>query len=172
MRSTTLTRRSLTVRTGMAAVAAFSALGLAACGGDTAGTEAGADVADVVEEEPLEEGPFEGPYDTAFYEDMDSYVGQGVVLSADVNDVITPSAFTIAGTDDTAVEALLVVGATENNELAPETTVEVTGTVQQAFVLTEVEDELGIDLDDALFEEWEQEPYVMADDVEVLQNVD
>lgn len=172
MRSTTLNRRSRSVRTGVAAFAAVSTLGLTACGGDTAGTEAGADVADVAEDAPLADGPYEGAYDSAFYDDIDSYVGQEVVLSADVNEVITPTAFTIAGTDDTAVEAVLVVGATEDDELAPETTVEVTGTVQEAFALTEVEEELGVDLDDTLFEDWEDERYVMAEDVAVLENVD
>jgi hypothetical protein len=118
------------------------------------------------------EGPYDGIYDTAFYEGLDSYVGEEVTLSADVNEVITPEAFSIAGTDDTSVEALLVVGATGDTELAPETTVGVTGTVQEAFVVTEVEEELGGDLDDALFAEWEQEPYVVADDVEVLENAE
>ena len=169
---TSLTRRSLAVRTGVAAFAAASTLGLTACGGDTAGTEAGADVEDVTEEEPLEDGPYDGVYDTAFYEDINTWVGQEVVLSADVNEVITPTAFTIAGTDDTSVEPLLVVGATENNGLAAETTVEVTGTVQEAFVVTEVEEELGIDLDDALFEEYAEENYVVAENVEVLETVD
>ncbi|TFV57714.1 hypothetical protein E4P41_14095 [Geodermatophilus sp. DF01-2] len=169
---TTLASKPRSVRAAVVAVAAFSTVGLSACGGDTAGTEAGTDVEDIVEEEPAADGLFEGVYDTAFYDEIDSYVGQEVVLSADVNEVITPTAFTIAGTDDTSVEALLVVGATENNELAPETTVEVTGTVQQAFVITEVEEEFGIDLDDELFVDWEQEPYVVADTVEVLENVD
>ena len=66
----------------------------------------------------------------------------------------------------------VVVGATGDAQLSPETTVEVTGTVQQAFVVTEVEEELGVNLDDALFAEWEQEPYVVADSVEVIENVD
>jgi hypothetical protein len=178
----TLSSTPRTARAAVVAVAALSAVGLSACGGDTAGTEAGADVEDVVEEEPaeeepaeeepLEDGPYEGVYDTAFYDGVDTYVGEEVVLSADVNEVITPESFTIAGTDDTSVEALLVVGATGDTELAPETTVGVTGTVQEAFVVTEVEEELGVDLDDALFAEWEQEPYVVADDVEVLENAE
>ncbi|MGY1683199.1 hypothetical protein [Geodermatophilus sp. SYSU D01176] len=168
---TTLGSTPKGIRTAVAAVAAVSTLGLTACS-DTAGSEAGADVEDVVEEEALEEEPFEGPYDTEFHEGVDEYVGEQVTLSADVNEVITPEAFTIAGTDDTTVEALLVVGATGNAQLAPETTVEVTGTVQEPFVVTEVEEELGVDLDDALFAEWEQEPYVVADSVEVLENVD
>ena len=173
----TLSSTPRTARAAVAAVAALSALGLSACGGDTAGTEAGADVEDVVEEEPLEEepaaaGPYDGVYDSAFYDEVDSYVGEEVVLSADVNEVITPESFTIAGTDDTSVEALLVVGATGDTELAPETTVGVTGTVMESFVVTDVEDELGVDLDDALFTDWEQEPYVVAEDVAVLENAE
>lgn len=173
----TLSSTPRTARAAVAALAALSAVGLSACGGDTAGTEAGADVEDVTaeepaEEEPLEDGPYEGVYDTAFYDGVDGYVGEEVVLSADVNEVITPESFTIAGTDDTSVEALLVVGATGDTQLAPETTVEVTGTVMESFVLTDVEDELGVDLDDALFTEWEQEPYVVAEDVEVLENAE
>ena len=160
------------VRTAAVAVAAVSTLGLSACGGDTAGTEAGADVEDVVEEEPLEDGPYDGVYDSAFSDEVDGYAGEEVTLSADVNEVITPEAFTIAGTDDTSVEALLVVGATGDTELVPETTVGVTGTVMESFVLTDVEADLGVDLDDALFAEWEQEPYVMAESVDVLENAE
>ncbi len=58
------------------------------------------------------------------------------------------------------------------NELETELTVEVTGTVMEAFVLTDVEDGLGVDLDDALFEDFEDERYVMAEGVEILDNVD
>lgn len=171
MRSTLINRPGRT-RKAAAALLAASTLGLTACSG-TAGDEAGTDVEDIVEDDAAAaDGPFEGPYDTAFYEDLDSYAGEEVTLSADVNEVITETAFTIAGTDDTTVEALLVVGATEVADLAPEVTVEVTGTVQQAFVLEEAEEELGIDLDDALFDEWEQEPYVVAETVEILEAVD
>ncbi len=159
------------IRTAVAAFAAVSTIGLTACG-DTAGSEAGADVEDVAEEEAINEGAYGGPYDPDFYEGVEDYLGEQVTLSADVNEVITPEAFTIAGTDDTSVEALLVVGATGDAQLAPEATVEVTGTVQETFVVTEVEEELGVDLDDALFTEWEQETYVVADSVEILENVD
>ncbi|GAB3349395.1 hypothetical protein [Modestobacter lapidis] len=178
-------KRPVAVRTTVAAFAAVSTLGLAACGG-TAGDEEGADVADVAQEDVVEEdvteedaagedvatGPFEGPYDSAFYDEVDSYVGEEVVLSADVNEVLSPMSFTIAGTDDTTVESLLVVGAGEDNQLAPETTVEVTGTVEESFVIEDVEEQLGVDLEDELFTDFDQEPYVMAGNVEVLENVD
>jgi hypothetical protein len=166
---TTLRTRTGAPRAAVAVVAATAALGLTACS-DTAGSEEGADVADVVEEEPLDD--FDGPYDSDFADDIDDYEGTKVTLSADVNEVITPDAFTIAGTDDTTVEALLVVGAEQDDELAPETTVEVTGTVHDSFVLADVEEELGDLGDDALFADWEEEPYVVADDVEVLEHVD
>jgi hypothetical protein len=42
----------------------------------------------------------------------------------------------------------------------------------ESFVLTDGEDELGVDLDDALSTDWEQEPYVVAEDVEVLENAE
>ncbi|MGY1780621.1 hypothetical protein [Geodermatophilus sp. SYSU D01036] len=138
-------------------------MGLAACGTDTAGAGAGPDVADV----PLIEEPYIGPYDTSFAAEVDTRVGQVVSLSADVAQVLTPEAFTIAAADDPTVEELLVVGATGDTALSPEKTVEVTGTVQESFTVREAEAELRADLDDALFAEWEQEPYLIADSVEV-----
>jgi hypothetical protein len=44
--------------------------------------------------------------------------------------------------------------------------------VHDSFVLADVEEELGDLGDDALFADWEEEPYVVADDVEVLEHVD
>ncbi|MGY1608429.1 hypothetical protein [Geodermatophilus sp. SYSU D00700] len=169
MRTTPTTPKS--VRVAVAAFAAVSTVGLSACS-DTAGSETGTDVEDVVEEESAVAEAYEGPYDTDFHEGLGEYTSEQVTLSADVDEVITPEAFTIAGADDTTVDSLLVVGAAGDAQLSPETTVEVTGTVQERFVIAEAEEDLGVDLDDALFAEWEQEPYVVADDVEVLENVD
>lgn len=162
-------------RTAVAGVFAVSALSLTACSEDTAGPETGTDVEDVQEEDVVEEdveedvaadGPYDGLYDTAFYDDINSYVGEEVTLSADVNEVISSSSFTIAGTDDTDVEALLVVSATEVTDLEPDLTVAVTGTVEQAFDLTTVEEDLGVDLDDDLYDAWDQEPYLVASSVD------
>lgn len=163
------------VRTAAGGVLAFSALSLAACG-DTAGPETGTDVEDVneaaEEEEVAANEPYEGAYDTGFYDQIPDIEGQTATVSADVNEIIDPSAFTIAGTDDTSVDELLVVSATEVSGLQPDLTVAVTGTVHTDFDLPTVEEELGVDLDDALFEEYEQQAYISATSVDTSVTAD
>lgn len=144
---------------------AVSALSLTACGSDTAGAETGTDVEDI-QEEPAVAEPYDGVYDTAFYEGVESYDGEEVTVSADINEIISPTSFTIAGTDDTTVEPLLIVHDGTLQELAPDLTVAVTGTVHRTFDLPTVEDEIGLDFDDALFEEWEAEPYIEASKID------
>lgn len=93
---------------------------------------------------------------------MDVREGQTVTVSANVNEIITPEAFTIAGTEDTTVDPLLVLHKDAEPELKPELTVKVTGTVHVAFDLPAVEKDLDVDLDDALFEDWDGKPYLQA----------
>ena len=161
---TTRPLRATTPRTAAAVLAAATALGLAACGD----SEPAADTDDVPAYEALEGSPYEGRYEADFLESIDDYAGEEVTLTAAVEEVIGPDAFTISGTEDTYVEALLVVGAEQAAELSPGAAVEISGTVRDGFETADVEDELGVDLDDPLFEEWEQEPYLAADDIEVL----
>ena len=136
-----------TTRSRTAVLGAAAAVALTACGGDTAGPEVGTTVGDV-------------------QADPAAYEGQEVRVSADVDEVLDPTAFTIAGTDDTSVDPLLVVGAEESNNLEPDLTVAVEGTVRLAFDLTEAEEELGTDLDDALLEGWAGRPYLVAESID------
>lgn len=156
-------------------IAPMAAFGLVGCN-STSGPEEGADVEDIVEEEPVvdeaDTGPYDGVYDQGFYDDVDTYVGEEVTVSADVNEILTPKSFTIAGTDDTTVEALLVLHDTELPEVTPGLTVGVTGTVQEAFDLPTVEEEMGVDLDDAAFEDWDGEPYIEATSVDTSLDAD
>jgi hypothetical protein len=156
-------------------IAPMAAFGLVGCN-STSGTEEGADVEDIVEEEPVvdeaDTGPYDGVYDQGFYDDVDTYIGEEVTVSADVNEILTPMSFTIAGTDDTTVEALLVLHDTELPEVTPGLTVGVTGTVQEAFDLPTVEEEMGVDLDDAAFEDWDGEPYIEATSVDTSLDAD
>lgn len=45
--------------------------------------------------------------------------------------------------------------------------VDVSGTVIETFVLTEAEEELGLDLDDELYPEWEGQSYISANAVSI-----
>lgn len=181
-------KKSLLTRAAMIGAVPALMLGLTAC--STAGEETGADVEDVNElaeegeenlEEGLEEGdeeeavdgPFDGPFDDDFYADIDDlYVGELVTVSALVNEVIAPEAFTIAGTDETTVEELLVLHDGTVEGLEPELDVTVTGTAQTVFVLTDVEAELGVDLDDGLYTDWEGLPYIDATNVDSTVNLE
>lgn len=157
-----------TARTRTAAAAGAAALaltGLSACG-DTAGTEEGVDVEDVQQEGDNNDFIYDGPYDETFNEDMDQYEGETVTVSAEVNDVLSENAFTIAGTEDTSVEELLIVSAEGNADLAEDDPVEVTGVVHQAFESTTVEEDLGFTLEEELFADYDGEPYIEATTVD------
>jgi hypothetical protein len=180
--------------TTIAGALAAPVLLLSACS-DTAGEETGASVEDIQEdadagvaeeplaeepaaEEPLaEEGVAEEPLaeegvaegDALGFDevgaDTESFVGQEVTVSAEVNEQLSENAFTIAG-EDSALEPLLVVSATGPMTIVEGDAVQVSGTVMQAFDLPTVEQELGVDLQDDLFTEFEQQPYIQASAVD------
>lgn len=177
------TLRKPVVRTAIASVLTMSAFGLTACG-DTAGDEEGVSVEDVQEEdqevdpsvdadsdvdtEPEGDADwaYEGNFDAEFFDTANDYAGQEVNVSADVNEVLSDDAFTIAGTDDTSVDEMLVVGADSTSELENDLTVSVTGTVQEDFDLVTVEENLGVDLEDELYEDWDGQTYIEASSID------
>lgn len=173
---TTHTQMSRTRKLAMAGILPIAALSLAGCN-STSGTETGADVEDVVEEEAAADEdtavePYDGAYDTGFYEEYDSYVGEEVTLSADVNEIVSDKSFTIAGTDDTTVDALLVIAEGEMQEVTPGLTVSVTGTVMESFDLPTVEEDTGLDLEDDAFADWDGENYIVAETVDTSVDAD
>ena len=163
---------------GSLVVAPFT---LAACGDDTAGPEEGVSAGDIQEDDGVEADAdagvdedagvdaglgYDGVYDSAFYEERTGYVGQEVTVSATVNEVFGPNSFTIAGTEETSVEPLLVVGADMTADLEEGGVVQVTGTVQDAFEEVAVEDELGLDLTDDAYGDFENQEYIVAESVD------
>lgn len=137
-----------------------AALGLAACS-DSTGGEAGTTIEDVQAE--TGDYGYDGVYDNTFYESVDGYEGETVTLSADVNQILSDSAFTIAGGD---VEELLVVGASGTNELEKGSVIKVTGVVYTAFDLPAVEQRLDADLDDEIYDLYDAEPYIQVTSIE------
>lgn len=161
----------------------LAGVGLTACSNDTAGSEAGADVEAIQEddaaaaeapvedaEEPLEaeDAPVDPLVFGEDFDDAQSFVGQTVTVSADVNEVIAPGIFTIAGTENTTLEPLRVV-ADPTTDVTEDAAIAVTGTVYQydPDELAEVEGVLGDDFDPGLFEEVEEgEPYIVASSID------
>jgi hypothetical protein len=165
-------------RSALVAVAAAMTLGVSACGDDpedaavpaedrVAAETAEDDVAEDLDalEEPVAASPYDGPYDAQFYEDLTSYDLERVTVSADVDDVLGDRAFTITDTDAT-VDALLVIEGEEVDGIESGQDVEVSGTVHQELDVPAVEDDLGIDLDDAALDPWSGAPYIIADTTE------
>lgn len=169
-------------KTAAAVVLPFAALGLAGCN-STSGSEQGADVEDVAEENVEEENvaadepadvelAYDGVYDQAFYDDFDSYVGEKVTVSANVDEVVSNKSFTIAGTDDTSVEEVLVLHEKKLSEINEGLTVKVTGKVMESFDVPTVEEEMNVDLDDESFEDWDGEHYIKATNVDTSVDAD
>lgn len=159
----TTRNRGLARRLALVGVAAASTLLLGACG-DTAGSEAGVDVADVQQEPDADAGVF----DTPDYADPASFVGQTVTVSAEVNDLISTQAFTIAGTLQTSADELLIVSAAGGPAITEDSAVEVTGTVMERFDVVGAEEFVGGDLDEGLFGDYNGEPYIQAETIELI----
>lgn len=169
------TRDRRTARMLAAGMAAVAGIGLAGCGSE--GPESGTDVEDVTDGEVVESSAaatedagamalaYEGDYNQDFYDDVTTYTGQQVTLSAEVSETISPDAFAIAG----AVDPLLIVESQEIPPLDDGQVVQVTGTVQEGFDVVGVEEELGVDLEDEAFADFEGDPYIMATSGEVLE---
>ncbi|MCF6525226.1 hypothetical protein [Streptomyces sp. JJ36] len=119
---------------------------LAGCGDDTSGAETGWDVNEV--QRAFEEG------------EAQSVTGETVTLSADVDEVLSPSAFVLGGAD----KPFLVV----EKDLPPPDEgdgVRVTGTVHE-FEFAQVQERLDAQLSRPLYERFEGMPYLMAEKIE------
>lgn len=126
--------------------------------------DAGEDVPDIRGEDNFAD-PYTGEYDEDFAEDIESYDGLEVTLEAEVAEVISPWTFVVTAPDAADVPPLLVVYP-EEAELAEGDTVIVAATPDEGFDLQEVEDALGTDLDDDAYDEWADEVYLRASNVE------
>ncbi len=117
------------------------------------------------------EGPAAGVVISDITDNPQEYFGTTATVSGEVNDVLTPNAFTIGGEDFLGTDELLIVGVQQlpnivegvegEVEVGQDDIVQVTGTVRE-FNVTEIEDEVGYALDDGVFGEFEGEPVVVA----------
>lgn len=96
-------------------------------------------------------------------EDVDSRIGDEVSVTATVDEVVTPGVFSITGEDP---ESMVVVDVAADEDVATDTEVVVTGTVRPGLDASEVEDVLQTQLEDELLNDWEDEPFIEADEVD------
>lgn len=143
-------------------------LTLVACDNDSAGPEQGTSVEDVEEAEPDEPG--EGA----------DLIGETVTISGEVDEILDPQGF-IMGGDALFEDGVLVLsGPTSFEDLGltldqslvdDDTIVEVTGTVEE-LVVVDFEEEFGLDLDDTVYEEWDGQAVIVAEQVATLAGQD
>lgn len=151
-----------------APMALAAALTFTACD-DSGGPEQGTSVDDVEDADP-DQNDMAGP----------DLLGRTVTVSGEIEEVANDSAFWL-GDNDWFDEGAPVVSTsgdfTEFDIEDPEglaeddTVLQVTGTVEE-FVLTDFEEEHGIDLDDDALEDLEGEAVIVAQDVSTLAGED
>lgn len=155
---------------GMLALMLAAAVLLASCGGEEAeGTDGEGS-----------ERPRVGVTLTDITENPEEFIGADVTVSGEVGDLVGPQAFTIGGEEFLGTDELLILGAEELPEIVtgvdeeflenePEIVgsddiVQITGTVGQLEV-NALEDDFGSDIDEDLFAEYEDEPFIVAEEV-------
>lgn len=146
--------RSRLARSLAAGAAALAVAGVAAC--SDGGIEG-------IDDETPGVVEYDGSYDEQFAEEVESYEGDTVQLTGDVQQVVSQDAFTIIGEN---VGELLVVHADAAEGLESGTTVEVTGTLRTSLDLPAVEGYLEEQVDDGAFAAWDEEPYLEAEQVD------
>lgn len=102
--------------------------------------------------------------------DVDAAVGEQVDVSGRVLEVRNDNAFQMGPADENAPGTVLVVHADED-VVREGQVVRVEGVVRR-FRVVEVERELGVNLDDELFVDIENEPVIVATQVQILQDVE
>lgn len=153
-----------THRARLMPAAAALLLALGGCSGDEPASEDGpaGTTAEPEQQTGSGDAAYDGPYDSAFYEAIADYDGEEVTVVGRVDEVVSPTSFTIAGTEDTEVGPLLVVDVGAVGGFEPDMVVAVSGVVHQAFDLEAVEERFNTDLEDELHEEWNGGPYIEA----------
>lgn len=157
--------RPLGRRTAAALVVAATAVALPACSEDDPEPSAGDEVPDVRGPDDLDD-VFNGPYSADLREDLEGYDGQEITVEGTVDQVLSPSAFTLGPPDGGEVESVLVL--VEEGASAPEAgdDVVVAATAQDEFSSDDVGAELDLPEDDGAFDEWEGDAYLRATLVE------
>ena len=153
-----------------------SALFLASCGGANDEEPASGSGEETVPEgeEAESAGQAIGVSLADVTDNPDEFYGKDVTLSGLVTEVVGPNAVAIGGDELIGGDPVLIVGAQQLDriveglpegepfEVQQQDLVQASGTLRE-FDIAEVEEDIGYDLDDNVFGDWEGEPVVIAD---------
>jgi hypothetical protein len=99
---------------------------------------------------------------------IETYAGSTVTVSGEVEDKLAGGAFTLSQDTWGRDKKLLVVGGKFAELVREDDEVRVTGEVRR-FMITDVERDLQIDLDDDLYRTWHNRPVMIARSVDVVK---
>lgn len=151
-----------------AALVAATAVALAGCNEDDPipadGEPVGVPAPEIEETFPDDNRVvYEGQYNQLFIDESENYVGQQVTISGEVTRTLSPETFAIAG----PANPMLIVEEQEIPAVDDGESVEITGVMQENFSVVETEEQLGIELDESLYADFEGENYVLAADAQI-----
>jgi len=98
-------------------------------------------------------------------DDLGTRVDERVRVRAQVEDIVTPSVFTINAADGNDLESIVVVGEESARYLEPDEEVVIEATVEPSLVPSQVARLLDVQLDDEMLTDYRGDPYLSADDV-------
>jgi hypothetical protein len=112
----------------------------------------------------------------AITDDPEDFYGQRVTLTARVDEVFGKQSFTLADSDPALKERLLVVThqprpTGEATAVAPRDVLVVEGTIRR-LVVSEVEHEVGIELEPAVVTRFEDRPVLVAREIRTVGTVE
>ncbi len=157
---------------GAMALMLAAVLLLASCGQEQEG--AGGEESVPTGEEEESAGQAIGVSVADVTDNPDELYGKQITLSGLVTEVVGPNAVAIGGDEFIGGEPVLILGAKklpqiveglpegEPFEVQQQDLVQATGTLRE-FNVSEVENDIGYELDDNLFSDWEGEPVLVAD---------
>lgn len=119
----------------------------------------------------------DGPSVSAIADEPAAFYGKEVTIDGEVVDSLGPRAFVLGEREGLETTRVLVLGAealpvaegrSEDAPFLDDDEVQVSGMVRP-FRQDELERELGFDLDDAAFADWENEPAIVATSVQMVR---
>jgi hypothetical protein len=170
------TTRKLAATTAIAAGLLLTGCGATDPATSTAG-ESAAETEAASTAQPLREappGPYDGPYNAAFAEEVGTYPetgeigvyeGMEVSLTAEIGEVVSPIAVAITDPQDPSVAPLLVVLENADTTLRAGDPIEVTGTVHAAYNVPAVEENLGEAPEADVLAHYDGQPFIEATQV-------